>query len=215
MSASSPAPQDFQLTTNQIDGRQAERALRAAYEGLNPRPGPWQRIQDSVAQVLERIGEMIERLLSGGSAVGRAIGWLALLGVLVALMWGGYWLLRRVGLVKEASTAPAAGRKESVDWRAAADRALNKGDLVEATRALYRQLLATLTAKGWLADRPGLTAGDCRRAARRIPGLYGEIEIATTSFENVAYGNRHASESEVEALRRAESLVAAAPGPPA
>jgi len=211
--AASPSPPDFQLTTNPVDGSRVEGALQSAYEGLSPRPGPWESIREAGARVMARLMDLAGALLEAGSGAGRIIAWAALVGLASALIWGAVWLLRRVGLVKETSALRQGERRERVDWRAAAEAALSRGDLVAATRALYRQLLDTLMAKGWLTDRPGLTAGDCRRAARRIPGLYGDIETATAAFESVAYGKHLASERDIEVLRKAESLVAAAPGP--
>lgn len=209
-----PAPsQGFSLTTNPVDGARTEAALQSAYDGLSPQPGLWQTIKDALARALGWVIDMFERFLTGPSGAGRVFAWAAAAALAVVLGWTGIWLLRRVGLVKETSSAGRAAQAPPVDWRAAAESALSRGDLVEATRALYRQLLATLARKGWITDRPGLTAGDCRRAGRRIPGLYPEIATATAAFEKVAYGKRFAEPADVEALRRAERLVAAAPGP--
>jgi hypothetical protein len=215
LAAAPEAPAAFDLTTNPVDPGTSEAALRSAYEGLTPDPGLWDSIKDSLVRAVGWLIDVIGRFLAGGSGAGRLVAWTAAVALTVVLAWAGVWLLRRVGLVKESSAATGDRSAPPVDWQAAADGALARGDLVEATRALYRQLLATLARKGWITDRPGLTAGDCRRAARRIPGLYPDIAMATLAFEKVAYGKRYAEPEDVEALRRAESLVAAAPAAPA
>jgi hypothetical protein len=157
--------------------------------------------------ILEALGGMLSGL-SGGSAlirwlIGTVLGFLALW-VLVALF-------QRIGLVRRASQKPAPQR-EAIDWRRAAEEALAAGDLLRAIRALYRQLVASLMAKGWVPDRPGVTSGDCRRAVRNLPDIRSEVYAATRAFEEVVYGKRAPLDQDIEVLRSAETLVGGASG---
>jgi hypothetical protein len=208
----SPGP-GFPLTTDHIDPSRAREALNSAYDGLSPQPGLWDSIQATILGFFAWIMDFVGGLVAGRSGVGLVLGWLAVAALTGAVLWAAVWLLRRVGIVKVSSARSKQVAPPPVDWQAAADAALARGDLVEATRALYRELLVTLMERGFLTDRPGLTAGDARRAARRVPGLYAEIESATSAFENVAFGKRYADEAGIESLKRARSLVAASPGP--
>lgn len=200
----------FPVSTRPLDESRVQDALRSAYEGVDAEPGGWQRLTELVGTLLEWVvGFIGERL--GAPGLAGVLGWVALIAVVGATGWAVLWALRRMGLVSESSLRSEDAASAAVDWGAVAVGALERGDLSEATHACYRELLATLAARGWLTEQPGLTAGDCRRAARQIPGLYPAIESATRAFERVAYGNRGARPEDIALLRQARGLVAAAP----
>lgn len=208
MSAETAA--QFPISTRPLDESRVQDALRSAYEGVDAEPGGWQRLTELLGTLLERAAGIVgERL--GASGLAGVLGWVALIAVLGTAGWAVLWALRRIGLVSESSVRSEDAASAAVDWGAVAAGALERGDLSEATHACYRELLATLASQGWLTEQPGLTAGDCRRAARQIPGVYPAIESATRAFERVAYGNRGARDEDIALLRKARSLVATAP----
>jgi hypothetical protein len=197
--------------TTPIDNAQLTRALHSAYEGIRPEPGFLQSARFVIWQFIQNLFAAAESALSGASGIGKILIWLIPAAAIAVAGWAIVWLLRRVGLVPERSSGRPDPSLDSVDWEAEADKALLVGDLIGATKALYRQLVITLMKKGWLIDRPGLTAGECRMAVRELPGIFYEVQAATRAFERVTYGKRAAAEADVEALRLAERLVLAAP----
>jgi hypothetical protein len=108
--------------------------------------------------------------------------------------------------VKETRQGAGPAESQAIDWRAEAEAARARGDLLQAIRAYYRQLVQSLAEKGWVSDRPGVTSGECRRAVKNLP-ISPEVERATRAFEAVVYGRRSPRNEDVEALRSAEALV--------
>lgn len=196
-----------------VDQTRLEEALRTAYEGVDSQPGAWERISAAAAGLFDWLAGFIADRLNLPGWQG-AVGWLALIAVSITLVWAAVWISRRIGLVREAPVRRPPDSTQFEDWPAVAALAMSRGNLAEATRAYFRQLIATLSAKGWLTDQPGLTAGDCRRAAQRMPDAYAAVESATAAFERVAYGNRPADPEDVASLRKALDLVEAAPSRP-
>lgn len=194
------------LSTYPVDPAQIEDALRHSYQGINAEPGVGQRLLDAVQQVLLYLLRLFFEALERIGGAGSLVRWLVatVLGLLV--LWLGWRILRRVGLVKETRREAGPGESPVIDWRADAEAALARGDLLQAIRAYYRQLVQSLAEKGWVSDRPGVTSGECRRAVKNLP-ISPEVERATRVFEAVVYGRRSPRDEDVEALRSAEVLV--------
>ena len=178
-------------------------ALDRAYrQVVHVRPNLLERIQRAVVDLIQAF---VHRLVVFGGP-GSLLAWSVLLG----LVAGAVFLLRRVRLFPDRIlTAPTAAHPvEMMDWGHLAEEALRAGDLVQAVRALYMSLLATMARRGLLVDAPALTAGECRAAVRRTrPGLYPELVRATEAYERVIYGSAAPSQIEVDALREANILA--------
>jgi uncharacterized protein DUF4129 len=182
-------------------GRVAE-ALRDAYRGVvQPRPDVTQIVLDAIRDVVQGLVQRIGTLLGG---VGSALGWIALI-VIVVVAVAAFVVPSRLVSDRRSSASPGSrGAARSVDWTARADEALRAGDLHEAVRALYLALLGVLASRGIIADVPALTAGEARFAVRRArPALFPAIALATESYERVVYGGVPAADSDVQVLREA------------
>jgi hypothetical protein len=131
--------------------------------------------------------------------------------IVAALLVGIVWLLRRQGLGLVSDLATGRPREaRDVDWDRVADDALRRGDLREATRALYHVLLRRLAFRGIVPPGISTTAGECRAAvAAKLPGAYDAVARGTSAFERVAYGGAPPSPQDVEALREAARRIAA------
>jgi uncharacterized protein DUF4129 len=197
------------LSTDPVDPAQLEAALSHSYRGIKAEPGLGQRLVDAVQQVLGYLLRLFFAALERIGGAGSLVQWLAATALSFLILWLAWKIFRRIGLVKETSRGEGSQRAPTIDWRADAEAALARGDLLQAVRAYYRQLVQSLAAKGWVSDRPGVTSGECRRAVKNLP-ISSEVERATRVFEAVVYGRRSPRGEDVEALRSAEALVSGA-----
>jgi hypothetical protein len=197
------------LSTDPVDAAQLEAALGRSYQGIEVEPGVGQRLIDVVQQVLSYLLRLFfaapERLGGAGSL----IQWLVATALALMILWLAWRIFRRIGLVKETHRGEGSIGAPTIDWRANAEAARARGDLFQAIRDYYRQLVQNLAAKGWVSDRPGVTSGECRRAVKSLP-ISSEVERATRVFEAVVYGRRSPRAEDVEVLRSAEELVSGA-----
>jgi hypothetical protein len=183
-----------------VDGGAIDEALSRAYEGI-ARPGLVQRVVTYAKGMFLRILRAIFEPLGTFRGFNSALAWAVVVGVgLLSLL-----VLRRLGLrFVPDRAAMEAGTPRRIDWQALADEAQQRGDLREATRALYHALLAALAARRIVSDDASTTAGECRAAvARGLPDLYPAVVDATKGFERVAYGGAKPLPADVEPLRRA------------
>jgi hypothetical protein len=180
-------------------------ALDRAYSGLGAvRPGLADRVRRAIGDFL---GGMLQRLFSF-SGTGSLIAWI----VIVALLALVLSYLVRSRLVPESVVPSAlrrAGGPSRGDPRQRAEEALLRGDHLEAVRALYEVLLATLARRGIVSDSPSLTAAECRVAvAKARPSLTPTVASATGVFERVVYGGRPAGLHDAQELLRADREAA-------
>jgi hypothetical protein len=195
------------FSTNPVDPALVRDALAHSYRGVSIQTGIGGRLLGIVRHLLGYlIGLVVEALNRLGGA-GSLVKWAIASALGILLLWGGRTLFRRIGLVGEVRSDADSGSSAVVDWRRRAEEALARGDLLLAVRAYYRQLVQSLTEKGWVPDRPGVTSGDCRRAVRNL-AMAPQVEQATRAFDAVVYGRRSPREEDVEAIRSAEVLVA-------
>jgi hypothetical protein len=176
--------------------------LDAAYAAVRGDESLWGRLR---RRALELLADLLFRLFRF-EGVGTLGAWLLLAAVVAGLVW----LVRRLGLgiVPQRRTPAAARIATSPDWRRLAEESLARGDLEGAVRYRYHALLGELAAAGVIRDDPSLTAGEARRAVRRLrPGLYQDVRRATGAFERIAYGRHPAREEDVEAVRIAEEAL--------
>jgi hypothetical protein len=188
------------LAAGGVTERQA--ALRAAYRGLHPNRGPFQRLRLNASELAQWALEHFFKTLFRFRGPPSVIAWLLVAAVVVALIP----FLRRVGMVPDrVVSGERRAHVGEVDWHRVAEEALSRGDLAGAVRAFYRALLAALAARGVLEAGPSITAGECRVAVGRSrPDLVPIVVPATTTFERIAYGRASASKGDVELMRDAE-----------
>lgn len=182
-----------------VDRVRVERALDRAYAGIDPTRSLTERIWEAIGRFIQRA---IEELIKV-----EGIGEVALLVFAVALVALIVWLVRRV-LVPERRAPRRTLEDETIDWRARVEEALARGDLDAAVHAQYRVLLGALEARGVLAPRPSITAGEARSVVQaHLPEAFGAVSGATEIFERVAYGMRKPQLDELEQMRRAEEAL--------
>lgn len=198
------------LTSDPIDADRFARALRAAYRGISPSPrlleAIWRRIGEAAGAAVRLLVDFYSQF----SGAGRVIPWAVTVLAAFVGIWFGLQTARRLGIVPDTKTDSSDNRIQAVDWQAVAEEAIARGDLRSAARALYRQLVGTLVARGWIPGRPGLTAGECRLAVSGIPGVGPDVDRATRIFERVVYGDVTPVQADIDAMRQAERSALAA-----
>lgn len=189
------------------DSDQVRKAVEEAYRGAEIRIGPLERIAAAISNFLAEILSVPFRLLEGGPG-----GLLGVAIVVVALGFLAVFLVRRIRIVPERRLEEMRNRAEAAtDWDRVAREALERGDIVEATRARFRALLQALADRGVVEAIPSLTAAEAKAQTRQgLPSVYSLVSDATTIFERVAYGESAPARAELDTIRRAEEAVRAA-----
>ena len=196
---------DEAMAAPPLDRTELASALDDAYrDGIQVRPTLLERVRRAIRELLQGLAYRLFTFGGGGTI----LAWV----VLAALVVLGFLVIRRLRLVPGRTSESTDKRpRPSIDWRARADEAIRAGDLPAATHALYQSLLVTLSRRGVLIDRPGLTAGECRRAVRGTsPALEHAVSRATESFERVAYGGAMPRMADVELIGDAEAIARSA-----
>jgi hypothetical protein len=181
-------------------------AVRRALVGV-ARPTAVDTLRAYVYAAIGKVLSLVVEPLREFRGVRSVLAW----AVVATLLAGIVFLLRRqgLGLVPDRSAARSGDGRE-LDWDRVAEDALRRGDLREATRALYHVLLRSLAFRGIVPIGTSTTAGECRAAvAAKLPATYDAVARGTNAFERVAYGGAAASQADVEALRDAAREVAA------
>ena len=186
-----------------------EEAARAAREELSKQiyhqhePGLLQRF-------LTWLTETLARFLSGAAGVLPG-GWFGLV-VLVALLVVVVLVIRwRIGPVARRRAGRGIendmfeGRRRTAgEHRQAASEAAGTGDWNTAVREAFRGMVADLTERTVLEDRPGRTADEtARELADRVP----EVTAAARVFDEVSYGDREASEQAYATVLQADAAI--------
>jgi hypothetical protein len=181
-----------------VDPDQAREQAREILDGRRYKPAevprPFEGVLDWIGDRLQPIGDFFSRLvesLPGKIVLG------ALLAGAVALV---AWLVARR---RAASSADGAARKRSagelvdpVRLEREADAAERRGDLDLALRLRFRAGLLRLDRSGAIRFRPSLTSGQVSRELR-----LSEFDDLAMTFDAVAYGGRHASDTDVSSAR--------------
>jgi hypothetical protein len=165
--------------------------------------------------------------------VSRLLRWLfeqavQLLGYLAEMSPGGSWGLLalvvlvvlavivirwRIGAVARSASVAAgavfAGRvRTAADHRAAAEAAADRGDHATACRERFRALVRELEERTILDPRPGRTADEvAREVAVLAPETADALAAAAQVFDEVSYGDRHATADDHAVIRTADDLA--------
>jgi uncharacterized protein DUF4129 len=197
-----------------LDRQRIPGALRSAYRGVAARPTILQRLGAWVGFQLSRLWHFLTRGPVRPSVLWTLVRILAVGATVVLIVYVGVRLIRQIGLVPAKDQGVRRGVANRVDWARAAEEALDRGEVREAVRALYRLLVEILTERALVPDLASLTPAECRIAVRKRSAqrpasegpagdLLGAIDRATSAFERVVYGCGVASAADVEALRGA------------
>jgi hypothetical protein len=192
-------------------GRDAAR--RAAQHELQNR-----KYRDAQPPLLVRVvGKLIRTFLdlldrAAGGLPGGRIG-LLLLALLVATLVAVVVVrLRPLGGRASSGALFGTGRELSADeHRQLAERAAATGHWADAVRERLRAIVRELEARGVLEARPGRTAGEVARdGGAAVPAIAGDLNRATTTFDEVWYGGRNADAASYAVLVAADTAVASA-----
>ncbi len=173
------------MTADEV--RQLADEILSRPEFAQPEPSLLERVRSWFEDL---IGRILEAAFSGGA--GSLIGWVVLLGAVVAIIWfASRWgrtvqVDRRVGVRVEE-----IHRRTPAEWRAEAEALEADGQWKLALRCRYRALVGDLIAAGLLEDVPGRTTGEYRRdLAVRAPDRSSAFDEATELFELAWYADR-------------------------
>lgn len=164
-------------------------------EFRQPPPGLLERVQDGLADLIDRV---LGALGSGG--VGAVVAWavVAALVAVVVLLVVRVARTTRVG-ASGAGVAVSTRRRATTpeEWTARARRHDAAGEHREGLRCRYRALVAELARRGVADDIAGRTTGEERRAvARALPAAADDMTAATELFERIWYGGDPAGPAE-------------------
>jgi len=178
-----------------VDQLGREAARRAAHRELQD-----PRYDDAKPPLVARlVGRAIRAFLDllDKAAHGAPGGRIGLLLLLALAVLAGVVVFTKLGppARREARAALfAPGRELSADeHRRLAEQAAAGGRWADAVRERLRALVRDLEQRGVIEPRPGRTAGEIARdAGAAVPALAGDLQRATTVFDEVWYGGRTA-----------------------
>jgi len=185
-----------------VDPAQARRTAREIVHsrGYRPEevPRPLEGVLRWIGDRLRPIGDLFDSL---ADFLSHGIGLVLLcVGVAVVAVALAVFLARRAS---SPSTARARADLESGEradpgaLERAAIEAERAGDLDLALRLRFRAGLLRLDRVGAIRYEPSLTSGQVTRAVRRA-----DLDALAATFDDVAYGGRHAAAPDVDAARR-------------
>ncbi|MEZ5323229.1 MAG: DUF4129 domain-containing protein [Microthrixaceae bacterium] len=166
--------------------------------------------------ILDRIGDWLERWLrrsrrsevgqvtgqSWGGPISQIVLYVVLALLLVALVYLVVRMLRhgtplrRPRRARLAPTEVETARPASA-WRSEAERHEARGEWKEAIRCRYRELVATLVARGVVESDRGRTTGELRAdLSESRPAAAAPFDAASALFEEPWYGGRPTGEEQ-------------------
>lgn len=168
-------------------------------------------------RVLGWVSDLVDRAVSAGTGLGGP-AWVVVLVLLVGLGALALSRLRRGPVCGTPDPVVLGGtRRDAADHEAAARAAYDGQRWDETVVEAVRALAVSLTERGLLADRPGLTVHELvAEASARFPGEGRALDAAGRAFDEVRYGDRRADEATARAsLELLGRLAAASPVVPA
>lgn len=192
----------------QVGRDEAARAARSELlkpEYLAERPSWVQRLLE---WVFERVGEAMNAAGSGRTAVVTAIVVVLVAVVVIALVWrSGAMLPHRTG-----STALFDGDTgtTAAQHRAQAQHYASNGQWDLAVRERLRAMARHIEQAGVLEPRPGRTAEEiATQAGRLFPAIGDDLRAAVRRFEDVWYGQRHATQQDYQRMCAHDERISA------
>ena len=181
----------------------AAEAQRRAEEILDRpefRPEPRSLLQ----RLLDEIGELFDRIVSGVGRGNVVVAWTAVAVVAVLL---GLVLWRAVRALQvdpgtRGGVAVDGRRRPAADWRSEAATHEAAGRWRDALRCTWRATVAELAARGLVEEVPGRTTGEYRRSvAQSVPSAAGPFARATSLFEDAWYAAVEVGPAETSEVR--------------
>jgi len=164
----------------------------------------WEWIQERLAEAQQALGQVD----AGFAALLLVV--VVVLGVLIALAVAGP--VRRARRAGRASTEVFVDDERSAaELRASADALAAAGRWSEAVLDRFRAILRSLDERAVLDDRPGRTAHEgALEAAGALPACGDDLLRASGLFDDVCYGDVHATSDDDAWLREVDAAVRAA-----
>ncbi|MGI8761920.1 MAG: DUF4129 domain-containing protein [Jatrophihabitantaceae bacterium] len=165
-----------------------------------------------VQRVLAWFGRQLDALLAQSSGASHAT--LLLLVLLLVLV---VFAVAKVGLPNRAARDAAALGTDplrplgATDHRRRAEQFEAQGRRAEAVREWLRAAVQTIEDRGVLAPRPGRTgARTAHEAGPLLPAAAAQLRTATAGFDEIWFGGRPATNSDVAAAHSAADAVRSA-----
>ncbi|HWL38017.1 MAG TPA: DUF4129 domain-containing protein [Frankiaceae bacterium] len=182
---------------------EAERELRKSIYHVRDEP-PVQRF---INWLLERLDDAFEAAINvtPGGLPSLVVLAVVIVAIVVALRLG----LGPTGL-RDALTdrRKGAAATSAAEYRAEAERLAAAGDFKEAVRARFRAVIRELEERAVLDPRPGRTAGEiAREGSAAVPGIAVDLRDAATTFDQVWYGRRDATDADYARVREADDRI--------
>lgn len=166
--------------------------------------------------IFDRLADWLNRQLTRGDmpAGHSEFIWLALLGVIIAIIALIVWQMRREpATLSERDDGGVLGGTERAaeQHRELARAASSRGDWNGAVIEGFRALARAATERTILPDSPGLTAREVAAAlATPFPDEGRELSRAAAAFDAVRYGDDHADAREAEQILALDARLLAA-----
>ncbi len=164
-------------------------------------PRPFRGVLDWIGHRLEPVGNFLGHVAGFFGDVGRSpLGFAVIAVVVVAVAaFVATRIARRAGVRREETLRgfPATVDRRSPDaLERAADEAARAGELDAAVRLRFRAGLLRLDDAGAIAFRPSITSGEVRQRLH-----LRDFDTLALDFDEIAYGGRPASATDVERAR--------------
>ena len=156
------------------------------------------------------IGHLLDRV--GEHAPGGGAGAFGLVLAVVVLVLVARWQLGPVRRNRRLATGPvlADRNRTAAEHREAAERAAAAGQWDDAVVERMRAVARDLEERGVLDVRPGRTADElAAEVGSLLPSAAGPLRLATTTFDEVAYGHRPADASSYRTVVAADEGLGA------
>lgn len=185
-----------------------EEAARAAREELSKsaytehEPG-W--LELALGWLIRQLNQILDS--AAGTIPGGLVGLLLLLALLVAAFVVIRWRLGAVSAARRRipdTGVFTGGRRSAAEHRAAGSDAAGLADWDTAVREAFRAIVANLTERTVLQDRAGRTADE---TAREVGDRAPAVAAAARVFDEVAYGDRTATEQAYATVREADEAA--------
>lgn len=133
----------------------------------------------------------------------------ALLVIIIMILFSGNWKFReQIKPILADDAAVFEDNRSAVQYLAAAQNALSRGDYSTAFLEQFRHLLRLCEANELLVITPGLTAGEGSAAlSQAVPAQSEELSWAASVFNALRYGRRQADNAQVQRLLALDSRL--------
>lgn len=168
-------------------------------------------IQRIIDWLLERLDALVQ-LIPGSTGLSQLLLVAVVALAVVALVFAVRGRLRQ-GRLRERGTGAVLDEPHLTarDYRARAETARQRGDWDAALLDSYRALAASASERTLLDDAPGRTAHEIALALTvTFPEHDASLRSAADRFDDVRYGERHATRAQAETVRDLDATLSRA-----